>query len=145
MNYSIRLQSGEEMYLIDTNIFLEFLLDQEKSEECGKFLKKVEKGELTGILTVYSLHSAAVILEELKSLEEYEKLLHAINNFEGLYLHSLTTEEEIKVCKDSKAQKLSFDDSYQYRTAKNLDIPIVSLDTDFDKTDIERKQPEEIL
>lgn len=133
------------MYLIDTNILLEFLLDQEKSDECQEFLEKVDEGEITGILTVYSLHSAAVILEELKSLDEYREFLHTINNFEGLYLHSLTTEEEIKVCKDSEYQELTFDDSYQYRTAKNLDIPIVSLDNDFDKTDIERRRPEEIL
>ena len=30
------------MYLVDTNIFLEILLKQEKSKECKKFLEKNE-------------------------------------------------------------------------------------------------------
>ena len=31
------------MYLIDTNIFLEMLLEQEKEEKCTKFLEEAEE------------------------------------------------------------------------------------------------------
>ncbi len=47
------------MYLIDTNILLEVLLAQEKSEKCKSFLNK-NATELH--LTDFSLHSIGVIL-----------------------------------------------------------------------------------
>jgi len=133
------------MYLIDTNIILEYLLDRNKAGQCEDFLELVENSETTGILTVFSLHSIAVILEELEEINEYRQFLETINGFEGLYIHSLTTREEIKTCRDAGEKDFKFDDAYQYRAAKNLEIPIVSLDTDFDNTDIERKEPAEVV
>lgn len=47
------------MYVVDTNIFLEILLKQTKSEECKEFLDK-NIGELH--ITDFSLHSIGVIL-----------------------------------------------------------------------------------
>jgi len=47
------------MFLIDTNIFLEILLEQEKKEDCKKFLND-HIGNLH--ITDFSLHSIGVIL-----------------------------------------------------------------------------------
>lgn len=51
------------MYLVDTNIWLERLLDQEKSEEVGRFLAKTPTNRL--IISDFSLHSIGVILDRL--------------------------------------------------------------------------------
>jgi len=44
------------MYLIDTNIFLEILLDKERRKECERFLIKVEKGKKVGLTFGDVLH-----------------------------------------------------------------------------------------
>ncbi|MCB9446471.1 MAG: VapC toxin family PIN domain ribonuclease, partial [Ardenticatenaceae bacterium] len=51
------------MYLVDTNIWLERLLDQEKSAEVGMFLAKMPTNQL--IISDFSLHSIGVILDRL--------------------------------------------------------------------------------
>lgn len=132
------------MYLIDTNIFLEYFLDRKQADKCELFLEKISSGQINAIMTVFSLHSIAVILENLEGVEEYQKFLETITEFEGLLLYSLTPKEEITVCKTSNKNNLSFDDAYQYQAAKSLDLKLVSLDDDFDKTDITRLKPEEV-
>jgi hypothetical protein len=52
------------MYLIDTNVWLERLLDQSKSEEVRKFLDDTPSEHL--FITDFSFHSIGVILEKLK-------------------------------------------------------------------------------
>ncbi|MDD5025144.1 MAG: hypothetical protein PHN79_08590, partial [Methanoregula sp.] len=52
------------MYLIDTNIWLERLPDQEKSDEVGEFLSAFHS-DMMGI-TDFSLHSIGVITSRLK-------------------------------------------------------------------------------
>ena len=56
-------------YLIDTNIFLEVFLEQNEKKHCLDFLQKVEKGEIKAVVTSFSLHSIAIILEKLKGIE----------------------------------------------------------------------------
>ena len=133
------------MYLIDTNIFLEVLLDREKREECERFLSKVEKGEIFAVVTTFSLHSIAIILERLKDIHAYEKFLEIILNFEGLIIYSTTPADEIKICKIAKKFKLTFDDALHYYVAKLFNLTLVSLDKDFDKTDLERAEPQEVV
>jgi len=84
------------MYLIDTNIFLEILLDRENKESCKKFLIRVEKGEIVAIITTFALHSIAIILEKLKGLKAYGKFLKTILNFEGLRVYSTTLIDDVK-------------------------------------------------
>ncbi len=40
---------------------------------------------------------------------------------------------------------LDFDDAYQYVAAKRNDLLLVSLDADFDRTDLGRKTPADLL
>ncbi len=51
------------MYLLDTNIWLERLLDQGRSEEVDEFLSTVPSERL--FITDFSLHSIGVILGRL--------------------------------------------------------------------------------
>jgi uncharacterized protein len=51
------------MYLVDTNVWLERLLDQDRSEEVGEFLSKVAADQL--LMSDFTLHSIGVILNRL--------------------------------------------------------------------------------
>ena len=51
------------MYLVDTNIWLERLLDQERSAEVGQFLAQTSTNQL--LMTDFTLHSIEVILDRL--------------------------------------------------------------------------------
>ena len=75
------------MYLLDTNIWLERLLDQARSAEP----------------------------------EDTDGVINAIKRF-----------------------KLDFDDAYHYAATGKYSLTLVSFDTDFDQTDLERKTPAEI-
>lgn len=136
--------SGDPSYLIDTNIFLEYFLDQEDADKCEEFLRKVKTGEIEGIITVYTLHSIAVILEQTEGIESYQKFLETVVNFDGLLLQVFTPQEEIEICIVSQEEDLTFDDSYQYQAATTFDLEIVTLDSDFKSTDINSISPNQV-
>lgn len=135
----------EREYLIDTNIFLEVLLDQDNKESCVELLEKIEKGEIHAIVTSFALHSIAIILEKLEGIDSYRKFLELLTDFEGLVTYSTTPQDEIEICETSKKFGLTFDDSLHYFVAKAFRLKLVSLDSDFDKTDVTRIHPQSLM
>ena len=64
LNYSTKLKkSGNKMYLIDTNIFLEILLDQERSAEWQELFDDLQDREVIFYVSSFTVHSIEVILE----------------------------------------------------------------------------------
>ena len=135
----------EGEYLIDTNIFLEVLLEQDNKDSCLELLRRIEEGEVQVIVTSFALHSIAVILEKLKDIESYKGFLEVIIDSKGLMTYSTTPYDEIEVCTISKKFNLTFDDSLHYFVAKTFGLNIISLDSDFDKTDIVRMHPKDVV
>ncbi len=130
--------------LIDTNIFLEFFLGQERAKACRQFLKRVEKGEIGRFVTDFTLHSIGIILEKYKKKELLPGIFASLNTFKGLKLLSANLEELSLISEFSMVTSLDFDDAYQAYFCKKLNIPIVSYDSHFDGI-IKRLKPEEIL
>lgn len=130
------------MFLIDTNIWLELLLEQEKAQEVHKFFKSVDSHLLA--ITEFSLYSIGVILTRLKK--------HFV--FEDFLLDTLEESDVMRVClappdlkqvmKISLEYQLDFDDSYQYVAVEKYNLEIISFDTDFDRTTKGRKEPGDI-
>jgi len=54
------------VYLIDTNVWLERLLDQERSEEVGQLLSNIPSEDL--FITDFAFHSIGVILARLNEI-----------------------------------------------------------------------------
>ncbi len=133
------------MYLIDTNIFLEVLLERESVIDCRNFLEKVQNGEVTAYQTTFSLHTIAIILERLESLDSYKEFLETVLTFKGISFYSTNPQDELQICVDSKEQGLDFDDALHYHICKKFGLKLVSLDRDFDKTDIKRVTPGMVL
>ena len=61
-----------ERYLIDTNIFLEILLAQEKKEKCKDYLNE-RLGKI--FISDFSLHSIGVILFKLNKHNKFDLFL----------------------------------------------------------------------
>jgi predicted nucleic acid-binding protein len=128
--------------LIDTNIWLEALLEQEKSEEVIKFLGMYE-GKLFAI-SDFSLHSIILILSRFKEFDTAKMFLEDIlhSNVSVLHIELAELKELINII---KIHNIDFDDSYQYYIAKKYNVELISFDKDFDKTDIIRKTLKELI
>lgn len=114
------------MYLIDTNIFLEILLGQERKEASKSFLRK-HSGEL--FISDFSLHSIGVVLYRLDRMDQFTRFVEDMQ-IDILTLSRTSYKDLEKTCKD---QCLDFDDSYQYEIAKENDLDLVTYDKDFSK------------
>lgn len=130
------------MYLVDTNIFLEGLLHQDKADEVRVFLQSIDFSTI--FMTDLSLHSIGIILFRLDNFELFISFLEDVV-VDGIGVLSLEP-ENLKIL-DQIVQRfgLDFDDAYQYAVADKYALQLVSFDKDFDQTDRERKEPIEIL
>lgn len=131
------------MYLIDTNIWLERLLNQEKSEEVRRFLDSVPSENL--YITDFTLHSIGVILHRLKKLNALIKFVQDIFINGKVKLVHLGAIDMLRVVDVMKDFNLDFDDAYQYVAAEKYDLIIISFDKDFDRTKKGRKLPSDIF
>ena len=114
------------MFLLDTNIFLEILLEQEKSKKCKKFLE-AHIGNLH--ISDFTFHSIGVILFRQNADQSFLNFISDISSkvkFNSLPINKYKDVVEIK---DSLG--LDFDDSYQYNICKHFDLKLVTMDKDF--------------
>ena len=130
------------MYLVDTNIFLETLLAQDRAAEVQSFLHSIDLNII--FMTDFSLYSIGIILFRLKKFALFISFLEDIV-VNGIDILSLDP-EDLKTL-DQPVQKfnLDFDDAYQYTVAEKYDLQLISFDKDFDRTERNRKEPIEIL
>ena len=133
-----------ERYLIDTNIFLEVIMDQDRSEESRELLEALSEGKIHGITTKFTVHAVEGILTNKP--EKASAFLHNIETSVGIEIADTDISYERDTAQLSSEIKMDFDDSLQYRVAKREGADaVVSFDTDFDSTEIDRKEPAEVL
>ena len=116
------------MYLIDTNIFLEILLSQEQKDICKEFL---ESNIEHIYVSDFSLHSIGVILFRNNKESIFNKFVKDIIQ----KIKILTLSEELySDLSDVKEEfGLDFDDAYQFKTAEEYELAIVTQDKEFEK------------
>ena len=129
------------MYLVDTNIWLERLLDQEKSDEVGEFLSAVHSDQMA--ITDFSLHSIGVITTRLKRPDIFTVFLIDICIEGAVNIISLVPKHLQKLVHSMALYHLDFDDAYQYTAADEHGFVLVSFDTDFDRTPLKRMTPKQ--
>jgi len=116
------------MFLVDTNIFLEILLGQDKKEDCMSFLNNnIENLNITN----FSLHSIGVILFRYGKEGIFQKFVEDV--MPDISLLSLPMELYRDLATDRKDMNLDFDDAYQYSMAKYYELKVVTMDKDFKK------------
>ena len=134
---------GRLVYLIDTNVWLELILDQDKAEEVRNFFQSVDHKHLA--ITEFSLYSIGIILFKLNREEIFREFLNDTLAESGVHKIQLNTQLLAKVPSISNQFNLDFDDSYQYTAASEYGYALISFDKDFDKTELGRKTPSQIL
>ena len=136
------------MYLVDASIFLEVELEQEKHEECEKFLENLEKGGVKAIVSDFTIDSIAIVMEgNGKYWKDIRKFLISLALFNGLSIYSVKHSDKIKATEHMKNLKLDFDDSVILQSALSNNVEeIISFDKDFDGIKgIRRLEPREAL
>ena len=131
------------MFLIDTNIWLERLLDQEDSKEVAHFLDSFTSDQF--IITDFSLHSIGVICNRLHKEKKFLQFVEDTLIQGNITLGSLLPADMERVVAVIKKYTLDFDDAYQYVAAEKYGAVLVSFDSDFNKTDLGKKKPSELL
>jgi predicted nucleic acid-binding protein len=131
------------MYLLDTNVWLERLLDQERSGEVGQFLEQVLSNQL--FITDFAFHSIRVILTRLGRTEILSQFVQDLFIDGAVVLVRLQPQDTQRVIEAIDDFRFDFDDAYQYVAAEREDLIIISFDGDFDRTERGRRTPAEVL
>ena len=131
------------MYLLDTNIWLERLLNQENSAVVGDLLPPLSPTEIC--LTDFTLHSIGVICDRLKQIEIFQQFVQDVVIDGNVQIVGVPLDTLGDVVKAIDQFNVDFDDAYQLVAARNIPASIVSFDRDFDKTDLGRLTPAQIL
>ncbi len=131
------------MYLVDTNVWLERLLDQARSEEVGRFLERTPGSEL--FLSDFCLHSIGVVMQRLDRLAGLLLFTRDVFLRAGGSLVRLEPDDTERLVAVMEEFRLDYDDAYQYVAAEKHDLSIVSFDADFDRTARRRRTPADVL
>jgi len=127
-------------FLVDTNIFLEVILVQDRVVEAKRFLSKTEEHEF--FLSDYTLHSIGLLLFRRKQHNVFHQFIKDMISNAGLRVIALLTNDMETVIKSAHKFNLDFDDAYQYVVAEKNNLEIISFDGDFDRTEKGRKTPD---
>ena len=130
--------------LIDTNIFLELLLDQKKANECELFLKEILEGKKAAFITSFSIDS--VVLAMIRNNAENKEIINfltSLKKYKGLKIHTFSLKDRINALSLIEKYNLDYEDSIILQTAiSTKSTEIVSFDKDFDKVkEINRIEP----
>jgi len=131
------------MFLLDTNIWLERLLNQASAQDVKQLLDSVDSSELA--LSDFSLHSVCVILGRSHKLSLLDQFITDLFVHGRVALLGLSGAETQGVTDAMRTQRLDFDDAYQYVLATRDQLVLVSFDADFDSTDLPRQTPAQVI
>jgi len=131
------------VYLLDTNIILELLLDQDHADQVAAFLNQAAPDSLH--ISEFFLYSLRVILLRLKRFDLFLRSVKDLFLSEVIALLRLGVEDMAKIGEIAQTFGLDFDDSYQYVAAEKFNLELLSFDRDFDRTPRGRKTLEEVM
>ncbi len=126
-------------FLVDTNIWLELLLNQQRAQEVRRLLEERAGSEFA--ITDFSLHSIGIVLTRLGRDEAFARFIADALERAGAQLVRLDSAEMKELLRARKQFQLDFDDAYQYAAAERYNLTLLSFDTDFDRTARGRKTP----
>lgn len=130
------------MHLVDTNIWLELFLGQERAEDVRLFLSRIDTSDLA--ITGFTLYSIGIILMRLKKPDALSQFLADVIINGEVKVIRLSPVDFTELIAYSARFMLDFDDAYQYAVAERHDLVIVSFDSDFDRTERGRRTPMQI-
>jgi predicted nucleic acid-binding protein len=130
------------MYLLDTNIFLELLLDQDKAGSVRTLLNTRAPADLA--VSDLAFHSIGIILYQKKYPRLFTDFVRDLFGEGGIAIIGLAPEDMNRIEQVSQTSGLDFDDAYQYVVAEKFDLTLVSFDAHFDGMERKRIVPAEV-
>ena len=115
-------------YLVDTNVFLEILLNQAGRKKCEAFLQG-EKG--AAWISDFTLHSIGVLLFRQKRPELFAQF--AADTLPQLTILSLSEAGYSRLAEVNTRHGLDFDDAYQFSVARENHLAVATQDKDFQR------------
>ncbi|MBI3023345.1 MAG: type II toxin-antitoxin system VapC family toxin [Thaumarchaeota archaeon] len=132
--------------LVDSNIFLEVELAQERGQVSRKFLSMLSKGEEKAFTTEFHLDNVTIVMENYgRGWRDIAVFLTSIIQYEGLKIYPLSILDKIGAASVMREEGLDFDDALlAYAAKKENSKTIVSYDQDFDRVSwLTRREPED--
>ena len=129
--------------LVDTNIFIEVLLNQASARDARTFLENRKGHQL--YVSDFALHSIGLLLFRHNQHEAFRQFLRDVIDRAGIGMVSLGAPEMDALVEVAAKFNLDFDDAYQYSAANRHGLKIVSFDADFDRTTEARLLPANVL
>ncbi len=130
---------GLMQFLVDTNVWLELLLNQERAEEVRRLFGKYEGSEFA--LTEFSLYSIGIVLTRLNKDDALARFVADALERAGTGLVRLHPADLGRLLEVRRRFRLDFDDAYQYVASEKHGLTLLSFDADFDRTERRRKTP----
>lgn len=129
--------------LLDTNILVSYLLDQNDYESSEKLFEKILDLNIPVVISDFAIFSLSIILLKRNENTFFKKIIEFLKNQKNFRIYK-TTLDDLEEIANLKA-KLDFDDKLHYFLAKKKNLQFISYDKDFDKTDLKRFTPKEII
>jgi uncharacterized protein len=131
------------VFLVDTNVWIEHLLAQERAEEAASFLTRTASDTIC--ISAFSLHSICLIMARLKAREKLLEFIEDVIVGAEVQVATIEPADLPLVLAAMSAQRLDFDDAYQFVVAQQRGLVLVSFDRDFDHSDLARLTPAQAL
>ncbi len=131
------------MYLLDTNILIEFVLDQQSANKVEEFLRAMPPEQI--FFTEFSLYSLSMLLVRRKRYDTLTRILDDLFAPGGIQIIHVRPMDIKNIARVTKELNLDFDDAYQYVVAEINNLELISFDHHFDQTPRGRKTPDQIL
>lgn len=131
------------MYLLDTNIFLEYILRRSRVQEVKDFFHRADLSALH--MTDFSLHTLGIIYLREHKPDAFLTFLNEDIIASGIAVLSLEPGNFSHIVAAATRFHLDFDDAYQYAVADHHHMTIVSFDRDFDRTEKGRVEPQDLF
>lgn len=130
------------MYLLDTNIWLELLLNREKAKNVIRFLDFVKDSDI--YVSSFSMYSICIFLSNINKFDTLIRFVNDLseNNVEIINTNLIDIHNIIAI---EKSYDLDFDDALQYFVAISNKLTLISYDKDFEKTPLGRITPEKVM
>jgi len=129
------------VYLLDTNIFLEILVDREHAPVIRDLLTR--KPAIPFFISDFSVYSIGIFLTRRKLYTHFSSFIDDLFR-RDIRIQSLANDELKQIPRWCEQYGMDFDDACQYGIAETYQLRIVSLDRDFDSVPSGRIHPKDL-
>ncbi len=131
------------MYLVDTNVWFERLLDGERSDEVDRFLRQSPSDAYS--MSDMSWLGISSVMSRLKKDDAFSRFTVDLFVDGEVNIVHLEPEDIKQVFSEMKQTQLDFTEAYQYITAKKYNMIFISYNEAYDRYRHGVKTPSQVV